>query len=107
MPTGPALDLFDTSGGPGLFTAVSLNGSFAAADLGITAAGVAGKISGSSIVAGSLRLDGRLDDDTLTGGSGEDMLDRWRRRRHGSPAGSAWTRSREARHEPDPHQHAR
>jgi len=72
--SGTGLDLFDASGGAGPFTAASLNGSFAAADLGLLAAGVAGKITGSSIVTGNLRLDGRLDVDTLIGGSGEDML---------------------------------
>ena len=71
---GTALELFDISGGAGSFTAVSLNASHAASDLGLAAAGVAGRINGSSVVSGTLRLDGRLDVDTLTGGSGEDLL---------------------------------
>ncbi len=72
---GTALELFDTSGGAGQFIAESLNGSSAADDLGLLAPGVGGTISGSSIIgSGSLRLDGRLDVDTLTGGSGEDLL---------------------------------
>ena len=57
-----------------MFTAVSLNGSFAATDLGITALGVGGTITGTSIVTGSLRLYGRLDQDVLTGGNGNDTL---------------------------------
>src|SRR5574341_635110 len=71
---GTGLTLTDTSGGAGPFTAVNLNGSFAATDLGITAAGVGGTIAGTSIVTGTLRLDGRLDNDTLTGGSGDDTI---------------------------------
>ena len=71
---GTGIDLFDTSGGPGPFTAVSINGSFAATDLGLTAAGVGRKITGTSIVTGTLRLDGRFDDDELTGGSGDDSF---------------------------------
>ena len=73
--SGTGLNLFDASVGAGTFTAVSLNGSFAATDLGLLAAGVAGTISGASIIgAGNLRLDGRLDVDTLTGGSGDDTF---------------------------------
>ena len=71
---GTGIDLFDTSGGLGLFTATSINGSFAATDLGVTAVGVGRKITGTSIVSGTLRLDGRFDNDVLTGGNGDDLI---------------------------------
>ena len=70
---GP-VDLFDTSGGLGSFTATSINGSFAATDLGVTAVGVGRKITGTSIISGTLRLDGRFDNDVLTGGNGDDLI---------------------------------
>jgi Ca2+-binding RTX toxin-like protein len=73
---GTGLTLRDATGGTSSpFRVVSLNGSMAATDLGITATGSGGIIPGVSIVgAGTLRLDGRLDHDRLIGGSGDDVF---------------------------------
>ena len=66
---GTGIDLSDSAGGSGNIQVVALNGSSAANDLGIAVAGTGNTLSGTSIVivTGDVRLDGRLDNDTLTG----------------------------------------
>ncbi|MDA1015474.1 MAG: calcium-binding protein [Planctomycetota bacterium] len=71
---GTGLVISDSRLGPGNLTIQSLNGSFAAADLGILGTGSGAVINGTSLVAGSLRLDGRSDADVLRGSSGDDIL---------------------------------
>ncbi len=72
---GTGLILRETSIGSGQFRVESINGSSSAEDLGINGIGIAGVITGASIVgASSVRLDGRNDGDTLTGGPGDDTI---------------------------------
>ena len=71
---GTGLVVRDTARGPGHLRIEALNGSLAAADLGILGTGTGGLINGTSIVTGGLRLDGRGDADILRGSSGDDIL---------------------------------
>ena len=76
--SGTGINLSDSAGGSGTIAISELNGSMAAHDLGLTAdAGATASgamINGGSIVTGNLRLDGRLDNDTLIGSYGNDIL---------------------------------
>src|SRR5207244_10988166 len=82
--TATGIDIRENAAGSGDISIVALNGSHAAADLGIAGTGSHHRLSGSGIAgSASVRLDGRLDsdtligtygDDTLTGGGGADVL---------------------------------
>ncbi|MDB5856869.1 MAG: Hemolysin-type calcium-binding region, partial [Ramlibacter sp.] len=72
---GTGIDLHDTSGGSGTFAVLAKNGSHAAQDLGLLGLlGSGSVLSGASVVTGNVRLDGRLDHDSLTGSAGADIL---------------------------------
>ena len=76
--TGTGINLSDSAGGKSAIAISELNGSTAAHDLGLTpdagATASGARILGGSIVTGNLRLDGRLDNDTLQGSYGSDSL---------------------------------
>jgi Ca2+-binding RTX toxin-like protein len=72
---GRGINISDTAGGSTMqFRCSGATGSSAAADLGILGSGAGNQQNGSSIVSGQIRLDGRDDDDALTGGSGDDTF---------------------------------
>ncbi len=71
---GTAIVVKDTAGGTGHLTIIARNGSTTASDLGIEKVGVGDTLTGSGIVTGGIRLDGRLDGDTLIGSVGDDTL---------------------------------
>lgn len=72
--SGEGVDLSDTAAGGGNLAVTGRNESTAVADLGIAKTGSGNLLTGSSIISGSIRLDGRLDPDTLIGSSGDDTL---------------------------------
>ena len=73
--TGTGLNLTDTAGGKENIQVLPRNGSLAVQDLGLLAdSGVAPVLFGTSIVSGTLRLDGGNDADTLIGTSGNDTF---------------------------------
>ncbi|MCY2998440.1 MAG: LEPR-XLL domain-containing protein, partial [Planctomycetota bacterium] len=74
--TGTAIVVTDTAGGPRRLSAMSVNGSYAAEDLGIAAVGSGdmATILGSAIGVSIAILDGGAGDDTLIAGAGNDTL---------------------------------
>jgi hypothetical protein len=69
------IDLSDTSGGTRPTSVMSLNGTTAADDLGLSGGvGSSTGLQGQALVAGRVVLDGAGGADTLTGTSGDDRL---------------------------------
>ena len=71
---GTGIDLRDVAGGPGNISIIARNGSPAAGNLGLIGTGTGAILHGTSIVSGTIRLDGRLNAETLMGSPGNDTI---------------------------------
>jgi len=72
--TGTGIQITDVTSGIFPLQIVSLNGSHAAADLGIVGASAAGTLYGTPVAAGRVMLSGRGGNDELIGSPGDDVL---------------------------------
>ena len=69
-----AIVINNTGPGSSLISVTALNGSTAAADLGILKTGTAAQLTGNNIVAASVRIDGGAGNDVLIGTDGNDVF---------------------------------